>query len=199
MRCVLVVFAILCMAAPARAQSAASFAFVLWGEGADGQPVAIARAVVERATSCPMLQRASGAWQEMTPRLRPPGGHFREVLVCETLYPFGEAAAVLAGGHRLELPVVTPATPRRVLLMGDSGCRGETERKPQPCTGDGFTKVWPFGIIAEDDKRSAADLIVHVGDYKQLSQHAARHGPVAACHGLPTADLGQGLRYRRPR
>jgi hypothetical protein len=165
MRCVLVVLAILCMAAPARAQSAASFAFVLWGEGADGQPVAMARAVVERATSCPMLQRASGAWQEMTPRLRPPGGHFREVLVCETLYPFGEAAAVLAGGRRLDLPVVTPATPRRVLLMGDSGCRGETERKPQPCTGDGFTKVWPFGIIAEDEKRSAADLIVHVGDY----------------------------------
>jgi Calcineurin-like phosphoesterase len=61
--------------------------------------------------------------------------------------------------------VVTPATPRRVLVMGDSGCRGETERKPQPCTGDGFTKVWPFGIIAEDEKRSAADLIIHVGDY----------------------------------
>jgi hypothetical protein len=165
MRCVLLVLAILCGTAAARAQSAASFAFVLWGEGVDGQPVAMARAVVERATSCPVLQRASGAWQEMTPRQRPPGGHFRDVLVCETLYPFGEATAVLAAGRRLELPVVTPATPRRVLLMGDSGCRGETEHKPQPCTGDGFTRVWPFGVIAEDEKRSAADLIVHVGDY----------------------------------
>jgi hypothetical protein len=165
MRCVLLVCAVLCMAAAAHAQSAASFAFVLWGEGVDGQPVAMARAVVERATSCPVLQRASGAWQEMTPRQRPPGGHFRDVLVCETLYPFGEATAVLAAGRRLELPVVTPARPRRVLLMGDSGCRGETERKPQPCTGDGFTRVWPFGVIAEDEKRSAADLIVHVGDY----------------------------------
>ncbi len=90
MRSVLVVLAILCMAAAARAQSAASFAFVLWGEGADEQPVAMARAVVERATSCPVLQRASGAWQQMTPRRRPPDGHFRNVLVCETLYPFGE-------------------------------------------------------------------------------------------------------------
>jgi len=165
MRSVLVVLAILCMAAAAHAQSAASFAFVLWGEDVDGKPVAMARAVVEHATSCPVLQRASGAWQQMTPRQRPPDGHFRDVLVCETLYPFGEAGAVLVGVRRLELPVVTPATPRRVLVMGDSGCRGDLPEKPQPCTGDGFTKVWPFGVIAEDEQRSAADLIVHVGDY----------------------------------
>ncbi len=165
MRSVFFVLAILCATAAARAQSAASFAFVLWAEGSDGQPVAMARAVVERATRCPVLQRASGAWQEMTPRQRPPGGHFREVLVCETLHPFGEATAVLVDGRRLDLPVVTPGTPRRVLLMGDSGCRGDLPLKPQPCTGDGFSRVWPFGIIAEDEKRSAADLIVHVGDY----------------------------------
>ena len=164
MRCVLLVCAVLCMTVAARAQTA-SFAFVLWGEGVGGQPVAMARAVVERATNCPVLQRASGAWQEMTPRQRPAGGHFSDVLVCEALYPFGEATAVLAGGRRLELPVVTPATPRRVLLMGDSGCRGDAKLKPQPCTGDGFTKVWPFGLIAEDEKRSDVDLIVHVGDY----------------------------------
>jgi Calcineurin-like phosphoesterase len=165
MRRVMLVLAFWGLAAAARAQSPASFAFVLWGEGADGQPVAMARAVVERATSCPVLRRASGAWQEMTPRQRPPGGHFRDVLVCETLYPFNEAAVVLVGDRRLDLPVVTAATPRRVLVMGDSGCRGDVERKPQPCTGDGFTKVWPFGVIAEDEKRLTADLIIHVGDY----------------------------------
>lgn len=165
MRCVLLLLVFLGLAAAARAQSPVSFAFVLWGEAADGQPVAMVRAVVERATRCPVLQRASGAWQEMTPRQRPPGGHFRDVLACETLYPFNEAAVVLVGDRRLELPVVTAATPRRVLLMGDSGCRGEAIRKPQPCTGDGFTKVWPFGVIAEDEKRLAADLIIHVGDY----------------------------------
>lgn len=138
---------------------------MLWGEGADGQPVAMARAVIEGATRCPVLRRASGAWQQMTPRQRPPGGHFRDVLACETLYPLGEATAVLVGERRLELPVVSTATPRRVLVMGDSGCRGEALRKPQPCTGDGFTKVWPFGVIAEDEQRLAADLIIHVGDY----------------------------------
>ena len=164
MRCALLILAILCLATTARAQSAA-FAFVLWGEGADGQPVAMARAIVERATTCPVLQRATGAWQGMTPRQRPPGGHFRDVLVCETLYPMGEAAAVLVGGRQLDLPSVSVATPRRVLVMGDSGCRGDLPHKPQPCTGDGFTKVWPFGVIAEDEKRLSADLIIHVGDY----------------------------------
>jgi hypothetical protein len=174
MRRGLFVLVLLLLASAARGQpDPAAFAFVLWGEGADGQPVAMARAVVERATACPVLRRASGAWQGMTPRQRPPGGHFRDVLVCETLYPFGEDAAVLVGDRRLALPVVTPATPRRVLVMGDSGCRGETERKPQPCTGDGFTRVWPFGIIAEDEKRSAVDLIVHVGDYNYRNTPAS--------------------------
>lgn len=167
MRAVVIFVVLLFAAAGTRAQPAspASFAFVLWGEGADGRPVAMARAVVERATACPVLQRASGAWQGMTARQRPPGGHFREVLVCETLYPTGEAAAVLVGDRRLELPSVSAATPRRVLVMGDSGCRGDLLHKPQPCTGDGFTKAWPFGVIAEDEKRLAADLIIHVGDY----------------------------------
>ena len=152
MRYALLVVAFLCLATAARAQSAA-FAFVLWGEAADGQPVAMARAVVERATACPVLQRASGAWQGMTPRQRPPGGNFRDVLVCETLHPMGEAATAIVGDRRLELPSVSAATPRRVLVMGDSGCRGDLPHKPQPCTGDGFTKVWPFGVIAEDEKR----------------------------------------------
>ena len=46
----------------------------------------------------------------MTPRQRPPDGRF-DVLVCETLYPMGEAAAVLVGDRRLELPSVS--APRR--------------------------------------------------------------------------------------
>lgn len=165
MRRVVAILAFLCLANAAHAQSLAAFAFVLWGEGANGEPVAMARAAIERAATCPVLQRASGAWQAMTPRRRPAEVAFGDVLVCETLYPVGEAAAVLVGDRRLELPVVSPATPRRVLVMGDTGCRGETELKPQPCGGDGFTRVWPFGVIAEEEKRSAADLIIHVGDY----------------------------------
>ncbi len=170
---------------------------MLWGEGVDGHPVAMARSVVERAASCPVLLRASGGWQGMMPRHRPPGGHFDDVLVCETLYPMGEAAAVMVGDRRLDLPAVTAATPRRVLLMGDSGCRGDLPHKPQPCTGDGFTKVWPFGVIAEDEKRLAADLIVHVGDYNyrntrremELSPRVTGYGRRITVKVYDTGDL----------
>lgn len=198
MRSVLILLLLLCLPARLHAQApGAAFAFVLWGEGADGNPVAMARAVVERATSCPVLRRASGAWQDMTPRQRPPGGHFDEVLVCETLYPLGEAAAVLVGGRRLELPVVTAATPRRVLLMGDSGCRGDLPHKPQSCTGDGFAKAWPFGVIAEDERRLAADLIVHAGDYNyrntrrefELSARVTGYGRRVTVKAYDAGDL----------
>lgn len=147
-----------------RAQPA-FFAFVLLAEDSNGQPVAIARAVVEGATRCPVLQHASGAWQEMTPRRRPDGRGFARVLVCETLYPLGQSGVVLVADKRLALPAVSLDTPRRVLLLGDSGCRGEVQTKPQSCAGAGFGKTWPFGTIVGDERRPAPDLIVHVGDY----------------------------------
>lgn len=166
MRCLLLAFALLGLAPGIHAHPATvGFAFVMWGEGSDGQPVAMARAVVEGAADCPVLRRASGASQGMTARQRPPGGQFEDVLVCETIYPMGEAAAVLVGSRQLMLPTVSAATPRRVLVMGDSGCRGEVEHKPQSCAGAGFDGIWPFGIVASEEARLTADLIVHVGDY----------------------------------
>ena len=174
MRCALVLLAFLCPATTAHAQSAA-FAFVLWGEGADGQPVAMARAVVERATTCPALQRASGAWQGMTPRQRPPGGHFRDVLVCETLYPMGEAAAVLVGDRRLELPSVSAATPRRVLVMGDSGCRGDLPTQAAAL----HRRRLHQGLAVRRHRRgreAAQRRPDHPCRRLQLPQHAARHG-----------------------
>lgn len=195
---VLILLLLVCLPAGLHAQApGAAFAFVLWGEGADGNPVAMARAIVERATSCPVLQRASGAWQGMTPRERPPGGHFEQILVCETLYPLGEAAAVLVDGRRLELPKVSASTPRRVLLMGDSGCRGDVEHKPQSCSGDGFTKVWPFGAIADNEERLAADLIIHAGDYNyrntrltmELSARVTGYGQRISVKAYDVGDL----------
>ena len=121
---VLIVAVLSSVAVGARAQSnpPAFFAFVLLGEGSDGRPVPMARTVVEQATTCPLLQRASGARQAMTPRQRPPGGGFDAVLVCEALYPTGEVASIIVGDRRLDLPVVSLGTPRRIVLLGDSGC-----------------------------------------------------------------------------
>jgi hypothetical protein len=167
-RVLLLVSLFLCATASAWGQPTTQtvFAFVLLGEGNDGRPVPMVRAVVEGASACPVMRRATGVWEEMTPRQRPDGGRFDNVLVCEALYPVGEAASVLAGEQRINLSAVSLGTPRRVLLVGDTGCRGEdVARKPQSCTGGGFAKAWPFGTLSDEERRNRPDLIVHVGDY----------------------------------
>lgn len=142
------------------------FAFVLFGEGTDGKPVPMVRSVAERATACPALRSSHGGTSiTMMPRQRPAGGQFDDVLVCEARYPIGEAASVFLGDRRIDLPTVSLGTPRRVVLVGDSGCRGDTKRKPQPCTGDGFANVWPFGTLSDEEVGNRPDLIIHVGDY----------------------------------
>ena len=58
MRRLLLLLALLLAAGPLRAQPVAptAFAFVLLGEGSDGQPVPMVRTVVEGGTSCPVLR-----------------------------------------------------------------------------------------------------------------------------------------------
>ncbi len=142
------------------------FAFVLLGQGADGATVPMVRSVTEGAGACPELRSAAGApLAAMTPRARPPGGGFDAVLVCEALYPLGAAAAVVAGSERIDLPAVSLATPRRLVLLGDTGCRGAGVTKPQPCGGEGFGAAWPFAALAGEAVRPPPDLIIHVGDY----------------------------------
>ncbi len=77
----------------------------------------------------------------------------------------GEAASVFLGDRRIDLPNVSLGTPRRVVLIGDSGCRGEALDKPQYCGGDGLAKVWPFGVLSDEGADKRPDLIVHVGAY----------------------------------
>ena len=127
-----------CIQAPsAIAQTA--FAFVLLGEGADGAAVPMVRTVAEGASACPQLQPATGAAQPMTERQRPAVG-FDQILVCEARYPRGTDASVVVNGQRIDLPVVTLATPRRVILLGDSGCEAGDK---QDC---GDAKAWPYVI-----------------------------------------------------
>lgn len=168
MRHACLILAVLLASLGAQAQTASRdfFAFVLLAEGSDGRPVPMVRSIAERTAACPVLRSSSGSVSTtMTPRRRPPGGQFDAVTVCEARYPVGEVASVFLGDRRIDLPSVSLGTPRRVVLIGDSGCRGETHDKPQYCGGDGFAKVWPFGVLSEEEADKRPDLIVHVGDY----------------------------------
>lgn len=180
------------------APSIAAFAFVLLGEGSDGNPVPMVRTVVEAATTCPELQPAQGkAPLPMTPRRRPEGGGFEDVLVCEARYPVGEAASVFVGGKRIELPAISLDTPKRVLLIGDTGCRGDVPQKPQSCSGGGYGKAWPFARVASSEVLPTPDLIIHVGDYNYsgtpasfvLPRHATGYREDLKVEVYDTGDL----------
>src|SRR5882672_3482029 len=83
-RCSWIALALLSVAAAAQAQPAprqpsrTGFAFVLLGEGTDGNPVPMVRTVAEAATACPELKASSGrTLAAMTQRRRPETGDFR--------------------------------------------------------------------------------------------------------------------------
>lgn len=157
------------MSVSARAQPASlpvAWAFVLFGEGTDGRPVPMVRSVEEGGTSCPILRDAGGAaLATLGPRRRPAGGHFDQVMVCEALYPVGRSANVQFASRRVDLPVVSLGTPRRIVMMGDSGCDGAAGIWPQLCIGNGYDRMWPFGTISSEGATDGPDLIIHLGDY----------------------------------
>jgi hypothetical protein len=144
--------------------SGAAFAFVLLGEGADGVPVPMVRTIAEGATACPRLEVASRAPTPLTERSRPPSGGFDDVLVCEARYPVGLAASVVVNGRRLLLPAVSLSRPRRVMVLGDSGCDDSHKKPLQECDSLHSTS-WPFAELAREADIAAPDLFVHVGDY----------------------------------
>jgi hypothetical protein len=90
---------------------------------------------------------------------------FDGILVCEARYPLGEASSVQIGQVRIDLPALSLATPRRVVVMGDTGCQPGTKPGSQSCTGGGHDAAWPFARLATSQAQPPPDLIIHVGDY----------------------------------
>ena len=82
------------------------------------------------------------------------------VTVCEASLPRGvRAASVL--GRALPLP---KAEARRILVIGDTGCRLKAADKAYQACND--PDAYPFGRIARSAAAWKPDLIVHVGDYE---------------------------------
>ncbi len=123
-----------------------------WVElGPGGQP--LARAIV-RAPSCPAVL-IDGTSREMSLRAAPRPS-FPE-RVCELALPAGTRSARL-GAHALPLP---KADPRRIVVLGDSGCR--LKKKVLQACND--LDQWPFAQVAARAADDAPDLVIHVGDY----------------------------------
>ena len=100
------------------------------------------------------------------------------VLVCEARVPIGAAGASV-GGRPLPVP---KADPRRILVVGDTGCRLKGS-DIQACNDP---RAWPFAAIAATAAAWQPDLIIHVGDY--LYRESPCPSGDGGCAGSPWGD-----------
>ena len=136
-------------------------AFVVLGDG--GRPTA---RVITTEPNCPSVL-ADGQMQAMSVRAAPgsaprpsraKAGDSKPaefpVLVCETPLPIGAKTASV-GDHRLPVP---SAEPRRIVVIGDTGCRDAAQACNDP-------SEYPFARVAAAAAAWKPDLVIHVGDY----------------------------------
>ena len=176
--CLAAALAALCAAGAALDPASGQEPEFVWAQahpdrpGADGQ--LIARALVAADAPCPAarLGDAEAAMQE-----RPNGTDADfAVKVCELVYDGALPARI--GAVAL---APRPADPRRILVVGDTGCR-ITEYAAQACNDP---SAWPWQRIARLGAAQQPDLIIHIGDYHYREKPCAGR---ADCAGSPVGD-----------
>ena len=146
---------------------ATPYAYVVLGEEAR----AVAR-VITHDTHCPAIEldgvatpmdvRAPPATVPLRPTRNSPAESKPSafpVLVCEKALPDDVKRAVVLG-RTLPLP---RANPRRIVVIGDTGCRIKTGDNIFQACND--RAQWPFPQVAGAAADLAPDLVIHVGDY----------------------------------
>ncbi|MDB4951614.1 MAG: ser/threonine protein phosphatase [Gemmatimonadetes bacterium] len=124
------------------------------------------RQVLDGAADCP---------RGMVPRALPDAAF--PLTVCEARLPMSQASADL-GGRRYVRP---SASPGRVAVMGDTGCRVKRD-EVQHCDDP---RAWPFAQVVRSVAAARPGLVLHLGDFWYRETCLA--GP-AACAG--TGPLG---------
>jgi hypothetical protein len=160
-------------------------AFVVLGDGGQAQ----AR-VITTADACPsatvdgqslaMSQRAAPETLPLRPTRSSPAESKPSAFpdrVCEATLPAGAKRAAV-GGHRLPLPV---AQPKRIVVIGDTGCRIKTSDKAYQACND--IHRYPFSRVAAAAAAFKPDLVLHVGDY--LYRENACPADQDGCAGSP--------------
>jgi len=150
---------------------------ITWTElGPEG--ALIARAVLPgtSGTVCPPIT-IDGTDHETTTR----GSRTPEfdITVCEGAIPPATKVATLLGQR---LPLL-PKTPRKIAIVGDTGCRLNQYDGFQACNDPA---AWPFATVARSIAAWQPDLIIHVGDYL-YREHACPDGNTG-CAGSPHGD-----------
>jgi len=97
--------------------------------------------------------------------------------VCALALPAG-AASVEVDGR----PVPLPAPARRIVILGDTGCRIQS-LKVQACND---LRAWPFAEVARLAAARKPDLVIHVGDYYYRESPCPLE--LKACAGSPSGD-----------
>jgi len=134
-----------------------------------------ARAITD-ATTCPSAQ-IDGVPAVMMVRAAPDDSF--PVTACALPLPAGTRSAAIA-----EVPLaLPPAQPRRILVIGDTGCRLKGSYV-QACNDP---VRWPFRLIAEVAAQRKPDLVIHVGDY-HYRETPCPSGD-AGCAGSPFGDV----------
>jgi hypothetical protein len=161
-----------CATARPASEGSVAAAWVELGPGGG----ALARVITE-AAACPGLT-VDGATRPMQVRAASDGGSF-PVTVCEAPLPAGARSAGVAGQA---LAVPAPA-PRRILVIGDTGCRMKAPSDFQACNDPA---AWPFARVAARAAAWRPELVIHLGDFHYRESPCPAGN--AGCAGNPAGD-----------
>ena len=131
--------------------------------------------LITEQPSCPV---ASIDGRAVPMRVRAAAAGAFSVGVCAAVVP-SDAKSVSVGDTAFKLP---PTTPRRVALVGDTGCRLKSIYI-QACNDPA---QWPFAQVAATIAAQDPDLIVHVGDYHYRETECP--ALFSGCAGSPFGD-----------
>jgi len=178
------------VAPPAVGSTAVHAAYLLLVEGPDRSTIPLARAIVDAGEACPELVGTVPDGEHTlviatAPRRNP---HGFEVRVCEAVVPFGSTFAV--SGSKFALPAARRETPRRVVVLGDSGCEPSDQGG---CTGTDPAE-WPLTAFAAAAAGGSPDLVLHLGDYNYRGTPIHFQGTVGGkpVEGQYNYDAGDG-------